>query len=126
MGEAIEQFFASLPARAPAVLHGPASGRLQIDLNTEDHTEHWLVELGPGRARVSRESLPADAIWNSSENLFERLVTGRAQAIAAMLRNETTFSGNVLLFLAFRRFFPEPPGTGDPCQAARQQAGRSA
>lgn len=126
MGEAIERFFASLPARAPAVLHGPAIGTLQIDLTTGHRTEHWLVEMAPGSARVSRESRPADAVWTSSEDLFERLVTGRDQAIAAVFRNEATFSGNVVLFLAFRRFFPDPPGTLDPCQAARQQAGRPA
>ena len=43
-----------------------------------------------------------------------------------MLRNESTFSGNVVLFLAFRRFFPNPPGTRDPREAAREQPGGSA
>lgn len=124
MGEAIERFFASLPARAPAVLHGPTSGTFQIDLTTQELTEHWLVELGPGRVRVTRESRPADAVWTSSKELFERLVTGRTQSIAALFRNEATFSGNVVLFLAFRRFFPDPPGTRDPCKMAREQSGR--
>ncbi|WP_346537955.1 SCP2 sterol-binding domain-containing protein [Micromonospora sp. DPT] len=125
MSEATEEFFASLPARAPAVLRTPVSGTIQIDLTTDNRTEHWLVQLSQGEVVVNRARGPADAIWNSSKDLFERLVTGRAQGVAAVLRNETTFSGNVLLFLVFRRFFPDPPGTRDPRDTAREQVGRS-
>ncbi|WP_446217143.1 SCP2 sterol-binding domain-containing protein [Micromonospora sp. IBHARD004] len=124
MGEATEQFFASLPARAPAVLRTPISGTLQIDLTTENRTDHWLVEMKPGSARVSHARGPADAVWSSSPDLFERLVTGRASSLAAVLRNESTYSGNVILFLAFRRFFPAAPGTRDPREIAREQVGR--
>jgi hypothetical protein len=42
-----------------------------------------------------------------------------------VLRNESTFSGNVVLFLAFRRFLPNPPGTRDPREVAREQVGRA-
>ncbi|SCG53952.1 SCP2 sterol-binding domain-containing protein [Micromonospora inositola] len=126
MGEATERFFASLPARAPAVLRSPIKGTLQIALATGNRTDHWLVELAPGSARVTHGRGPADAVWNSSPDLFERLVTGRAQAIAAVFRNEATFSGNVVLILAFRLFFPNPPGTRDPRETAREQAGRRA
>ncbi|GAA4570461.1 hypothetical protein GCM10023176_29110 [Micromonospora coerulea] len=125
MGEAIEQFFASLPARAPAVLRGPTTGAIQLDLTTGNRTDHWLVEMRPGAVRVTHGRGPADAIWNSSADLFERLVTGRAAAMAAVLRNESTYSGNVVLFLDFRRFFPDPPGTRDPRDTARERLGRS-
>ncbi|MEV4197194.1 SCP2 sterol-binding domain-containing protein [Micromonospora globbae] len=126
MSQAIERFFESLPARAPEVLRGLVSGTLQIDLTTGGLTEHWLVRMRPGAVAVGRERGPADAIWYSSAELFERLVTGQAQGVAAVLRNESTFSGNVVLFLAFRRFFPNPPGTRDPREAARRQTGRLA
>ncbi|MET8230971.1 SCP2 sterol-binding domain-containing protein [Micromonospora sp. NPDC005298] len=124
MTEATERFFESLPARAPAVLRGLADGTLQIDLGTGNQTEHWLVRMRPGAVDVSRNRGPADAIWYSSAELFDRLIAGKAQGIAAVLRNESTFSGNVVLFLAFRRFFPDPPGTRDPREVARRTAGR--
>ncbi|RLP91812.1 MULTISPECIES: SCP2 sterol-binding domain-containing protein [unclassified Micromonospora] len=126
MTEVTERFFASLPARAPEVLGGLADGTLQIELTTGDLTEHWLVRMRPGFVQVGRHRGPADAIWYSSAVLFDRLVTGEAQGVAAVLRNESTFSGNVVLFLAFRRFFPDPPGTRDPREVAREQAGRRA
>ncbi|MFF0121422.1 SCP2 sterol-binding domain-containing protein [Micromonospora arida] len=125
MTEAAERFFESLPARAPEVLGGLADGTLQIDLGSDHRTEHWLVRMRPGSVQVSRERGPADAIWFSSAALFDRLITGEAQGVAAVLRNESTFSGNVVLFLAFRRFFPDPPGTRDPREVARRAARRS-
>ncbi|WP_329015330.1 SCP2 sterol-binding domain-containing protein [Micromonospora rifamycinica] len=125
MSQATEEFFAALPAQAPAVLRAPVTGTLQIDLASGNRTEHWLVRLSPGAATVERARGPADAVWSSSADLFERLVTGRAQAVSAVLRNESTFSGNVMLFLVFRRFFPTPPGVRDPRETAREQAGRS-
>ncbi|MFC0030886.1 SCP2 sterol-binding domain-containing protein [Micromonospora chaiyaphumensis] len=125
MGEAIEQFFASLPARAPAVLRSPIRGHLQLDLTTENRTEHWYLELAPGTVRVTREQLPADAVFTVSADLFEELITGREQGMAAVLRNEATFSGNVVLFLVFRRFFPDPPGVRDPRETAREHVRRS-
>lgn len=124
MTEAAERFFESLPARAPDVLGGLADGTLQIDLGTDHQTEHWLVRMRPGSVQVTRERGPADAIWFSSAALFDRLITGEAQGVAAVLRNESTFSGNVVLFLAFRRFFPDPPGTRDPRDTARRAARR--
>jgi hypothetical protein len=125
VSQATEEFFAALPTRAPAVLRAPVAGTLQIDLASGNRTEHWLVRLSPGTATVERDRGPADAVWSSSADLFERLVTGRAQAVSAVLRNESTFSGNVMLFLVFRRFFPTPPGVRDPRETAREQAGRA-
>ncbi|PZG23936.1 hypothetical protein C1I95_01805 [Micromonospora craterilacus] len=120
MTEATEQFFASLPARAPEILRTPIGGALRIELSDGHRTEHWLVRMGPGTAEVSQDPEPADAVWYCSVDLFDRLVTGRAQALAALFRNESTYTGNVVLLLAFRRFFPPPPGTRDPRDVARE------
>ncbi|MFF0150986.1 SCP2 sterol-binding domain-containing protein [Micromonospora sp. NPDC005203] len=126
MTEATERFFEALPSRAPDILGGLADGTLQIDLDDDHQTEHWLVRMRPGSVQVSRGRGPADAIWYSSVALFDRLIVGEAQGVAAVLRNESTFSGDVVLFLAFRRFFPDPPGTRDPRETARRTAGRPA
>ena len=127
MSEAIERFFASLPTRAPAVLRSPIGGTLRIDLTDGNRTEHWFVTLAPGSARVSRqEERPPDAVLTVGTPLFERLVTGREAGLSAVLRNEATFGGHVVLFLALRRFLPDPPGVRDPRETARERVRRSA
>ncbi|BCJ59991.1 hypothetical protein [Micromonospora endophytica] len=125
MSEAIEQFFAAVPVRAPEVLHASPSGTLRIDLSDGHRTEHWLVRMWWGGAEVSRGSEGADAVWYCSFGLFERLITGRTQALAALFRNESTYAGSVILFLSFRRFFPAAPGTRDPREVAREQVRRA-
>ncbi|MGC4890318.1 SCP2 sterol-binding domain-containing protein [Micromonospora sp. DT227] len=126
MSEAIERFFASLPARAPAVLRSPIGGTLRIDLADGNRTEHWYVTLAPGSARVRRqEDRPPDAVLTVRTELFERLITGREAGLAVVLRNEATFSGHVVLFLALRRFLPDPPGVRDPRETAREHVRRS-
>lgn len=123
MSQRIEQFFASVPARASTILRGPVVGAIQIDLTRGNETTHWFVRMKPCTAEVSRSRGPAEATWNSSEELFERLITGHTQAIAALLRNESTFTGNVVLFLAFRLFFPDQPGAHHPREVAGEQTG---
>ncbi|MFI9641710.1 SCP2 sterol-binding domain-containing protein [Micromonospora sp. NPDC051925] len=124
MHEATEQFFTALPERAPAIPHVPVTGTLRIDLTNSDRTDHWLVHLGPGRVTVQRDRGPADAIWTSSADLFERMIRGQAHSLSAVLRNEATFSGNVALLLFFRTLLPHPPGVRDPRETAREQAAR--
>ncbi|GAA0377537.1 hypothetical protein GCM10009541_19970 [Micromonospora gifhornensis] len=125
MTEAIEQFFATLPARAPQLLRSSLTGTLRIDLTDDGRTEHWVLRIRPGALDIDRGLAEADAIWYSSVDLFDRLVTGRSQAIAALFRNESTFSGRVTLFLAFRLFFPPAPGTRDPREVAREKVRRA-
>jgi hypothetical protein len=120
--EATQQFFATLPARAPEVLRGPVAGTLRIDLSDGHLTEHWLVRMRPGAAEVTQSAEPSDATWYCGVELFDRLVTGRAHAASTVFRNESTFLGDVVLFLAFRRFFPSAPGTRDPREVAREHA----
>jgi len=127
VSEAIRQFFASLPARAASVLNSPIGGTLQIDLADGNRTEHWYVTLAPGSAQVSQEEQrQADGVLTLSSELFEKLVTGREAGMAAVLRNEATFSGHVVLFLAFRRFLPARPDVRDPRDAAREHVRRLA
>ncbi|MGC4894908.1 SCP2 sterol-binding domain-containing protein [Micromonospora sp. DT31] len=127
MSEAIQRFFVSLPTRAASVLNSPVGGILQIDLADGNRTEHWYVTLAPGSAQVGREQQrPADGVLSLPVDLFERLVTGREAWLATLLRNDATFSGHVVLLLAFRRFLPGRPDTPDPRETARDHVRRLA
>jgi hypothetical protein len=41
--------------------------------------------------------------------LFDGVVTGQTNAMAALLRGEVTFDGDPELMLLFQRIFPGPP-----------------
>lgn len=110
----VEQFFSTLHARTPQGLRSPVDGVLRVDLYTGEHTEHWVVTLRAGKPIAARDYAEADAVWRCDTELFEKLVTGESQPVAALLRNDATLSGDVTLFLAFRRFFPPSRHARDP------------
>ncbi|MEV0001683.1 SCP2 sterol-binding domain-containing protein [Micromonospora sp. NPDC050980] len=114
MDALVGQFFSTLQARTPQGLRSPVDGVLRVDLYTGEHTDHWVVTLRSGRPVAAPGYAEADTVWRSDAELFERLVTGESQPVAALLRNDATLSGDVELFLAFRRFFPPSPRARDP------------
>ena len=121
MTEAIDTFFASLPVLAKRMLPGPTGGVLRVDLVEPGRTEHWYLTLAPRSVTVAREGDHEDAVFATNPQLFDRLVRGEAQVTAAVFRNEASYAGSGVLILAFRRFFPDPPGTRDPREAVREQ-----
>lgn len=122
MGGEREAFLLSLGTRR-SILPPHLRGTLRIDLVTADHVEQWYVEVAAGNVAVSRESRPADGVFTTTPELFDRLVRGETPATAALLRNEATFAGaDPKLILAFQRLFPAPAGAEDPRSVARRHA----
>jgi putative sterol carrier protein len=108
------RFFSSLDRRGHEPLLEKASGTLRIDLHEGSHTDHWVLEIDKGNIAVSRDQRDADGVVGASPELFERLVRGEENAVAAMLRGDMTVSGNLQLILRVERLFPGPPDTRGP------------
>lgn len=122
MGGEREAFLLSLNTRR-SILPPYLRGTLRFDLLNGDHVEQWFVEIAAGNASVSRESRPADGVFTTTAELFDRLVRGETRATAALLRNEATFAGpDPRLILALQRLFPTPAGAEDPRSVARRHA----
>ncbi|WP_308163821.1 hypothetical protein [Micromonospora sp. WMMB482] len=74
---------------------------LRVDLYTGEHNRTLVVYDEGGQAARRPGYADADTVWRSDAELFEKLVTGESQPVAALLRNDATLSGDVTLFLAF-------------------------
>jgi putative sterol carrier protein len=79
---------------------------MRFDLENAGSVEHWLVELGKGAPKVSHKLAKADAVHRSKKSLFDDVVSGRANAMAAVLRGAITVEGDLGLAMAFQRLFP--------------------
>ncbi|WP_406106486.1 hypothetical protein [Micromonospora globbae] len=119
-------FFESLPGRVEGMVPARVEGTLRIDLVGGGEAERWWVMMGSRGVRVGRRQRPAQAVLTLHPALFDRFVAGETPVVAALLRNEATFAGDVRLILTFQRFFPAPAGTGDPRVRAREDAQRTA
>ncbi|HEU4527566.1 MAG TPA: SCP2 sterol-binding domain-containing protein [Actinomycetota bacterium] len=105
------EFFDGLAARrSEPLLHG-VTGTIRFDLTSDEGVEHWLVHVREGDVKVSRRNAKADCVAAAERGLFDRLVIGEVNAVAAVLRSELRIDGQAALLLAFQRLLPGPPGS---------------
>ena len=120
MAEPIEEFFERLTRRGPEPLLRRASGSLRVDLADGTSTERWFVTIEGGDVTVSHRNAKADSVIRTSKDLFEGMVTGRVNAMAAALRGVVSLEGDPTMLVLFQRALPGPPRpTPEPAPAAR-------
>jgi hypothetical protein len=108
-GDAIERFFAGLAGRGVEPLLKGASGTLRFDLANGSRVDRWYVSVTKGDVEVSHRNAAADAVIRADRGLFERVVGGRVNATAALLRGVLEVDGDLGLLMLFQRLFPGPP-----------------
>jgi putative sterol carrier protein len=104
-------FFDALAKRGHEPLLQNASGTLRLELRNGRRAEYWYVAISKGDVTVSRANAEADAVIRSDKALFDGMVTGRVNAMAATLRGVLQTEGNLGLVMSFQRLFPGPPGS---------------
>ena len=102
-------FFEALAKRGHEPLLQSASGTLRIELRNGRRPEYWYVTVSKGDVAVSRANAEADAVVRADKALFDGMVTGRVNAMAAMLRGVLAADGDLGLVISFQRLFPGPP-----------------
>jgi hypothetical protein len=109
VSEAIEEFFERLTLGGPDGLPRPADGSLRIDLTSGTTTERWFLTMHGGDVSVSHRNAKADSVIRTSRKVFEGMVTGRVNAMAAALRGVVSLEGDPTLLVLFQRALPGPP-----------------
>ena len=113
----INDFFAGLAAPGHLATFEHEAGTVRFDvpdaIDSADVTEveHWHVTVDDGDVSVTREQLPAEAAVRIARPYLELIVTGRLNAMAALLRGLLTVEGNVATLMMFQRCLPGPPGS---------------
>ena len=109
MPDATEDFFERLARRGHEPLLEKTSGRIRFELSNDKKTKRWLVDVDKGDVVVSHANGDADATVRTSEVLFDEVVRGEDNAMAAFLRGAVTVEGDAELLILFQRVFPGPP-----------------
>ena len=110
MADTVEEFFQELEDKGHQPLLAKVKGTVRFDLeNANGPTDHWLVAVDHGDFTITHENTAADCMIQTDKELFERLITGEENAIAATLRGALVCTGNVELLFAIQRIFPGPP-----------------
>jgi putative sterol carrier protein len=124
MSDPTAQFFEELGRRGHEPLLAHARGTIRFDLVDGKRTDRWLVSVERGDVAVSRANGEADAVVTGDKALFDSLVSGRQNAMAALLRGAVAAEGRVQLLAVFQRLFPGPPRPRRRRRATSSTAGR--
>ena len=102
------EFFDELGRREHEPMLRKATGTLRFDLVDGPSTEHWFVAVKKGDVSVSRANNKADCILTTDRPLFDAIVRGEKNAMAAVLRGEIRVEGDPELLVLFQRVFAGP------------------
>jgi putative sterol carrier protein len=104
------EFFDDLARRGHEPLLGKASGSARFDLRDGKRTERRLLTIDEGNVGVSRRNAAADCVLRADRALFDRIVAGELNFMAAVLRGEVAVGGDPKLLVLLQRLFPRPSG----------------
>jgi hypothetical protein len=107
--DATAQFFANLEQHPHQPLLLRANGSLRFEVSQGKTLQKWRVEVHHGDVSVSHRAGSDDCVVRGSKEMFDRLVTGRENALAATLRGALDVEGNPELLQLFQRILPGPP-----------------
>jgi putative sterol carrier protein len=108
MPDAITRVFEAVGARGHEPQLEKTTAAIRFDFIDGKRTQHWLVTVDKGDIEVSRKRAPADLVIGCERALAERLFTGRANAMSAVLRGELTVEGSAELLVLVQRLLPRP------------------
>ena len=107
MADTISDFFQRLGERGHQPLLAHMRGAVRFDIRGDDgELDRWVVAVDRGAVTVSQGNADADCIIGADGALFERLVNGEENAMAAVLRGALRCSGDVEMLLTIQRIFP--------------------
>lgn len=104
-----DEFFRRLHERGHEPTLTGDSGGLRFDVSRGPQVEHWYVTIADGAVSVSHSRSRADCVVKLDGQLFDQLISGTANAVAAHLRGDLIAEGDLHLFMVFQRLFPGPP-----------------
>jgi len=108
MTDTISEFLEDLGRRGKEPLLHRVRGKLRLEIADGKRTDRWLVAVDRGDVAVSHQGGAADCVVVGPKDLLDRLASGRANAMAALLRGELAIAGDFNMLVLFQRIFPGP------------------
>jgi putative sterol carrier protein len=116
-----EEFFDELSRRGHEPLLEKATGTVRFEIVEGLYTTHWFVTIEKGDVTVTRDNAPADSVLRVDREMFDRVASGQANLMAALLRGALAVEGNLHLLTLFGRLLPGPPDARERQPVARRK-----
>jgi putative sterol carrier protein len=102
-----------LDALAERSLEHPAAafnGVVRFDVDAGGRTDSWYLTIKKGVVTVAREGGEPECVLAGDVATFDAVLSGKANAMAAILRGALVPQGRFVLLTALQRLFPGSPG----------------
>src|SRR5512133_2645644 len=106
VGDPTAAFFEGLRQQDYQPALARRSGVVRIELVDNGRSERWFVAIDDGNVKVSKRNQAADSTLRADKQLFDRIASGKANAVTAVLRGELALEGDWNLLVFFQRLFP--------------------
>jgi putative sterol carrier protein len=114
MTDTTAHFFEELAQRGREPLLAKAKGTIRFEIAEGKQKRTWLVDIDRGNVSVSRRNASADSTVRVDRVLFDKLVTGQANAMAEVLRGRVAVEGDLDCVILFQRLFAGPQSADAP------------
>ena len=81
---------------------------MRFDVVEGRRTRRWLVAVERGDMTVRSGSGDASCVVRADKAVFDRVASGRLNAVAAVLRGDLQVEGDWRLLVRMQRLFPGP------------------
>jgi hypothetical protein len=107
----ISEFFTGLAQLGHLATFESEFATLRFDVRNGASVQRWHVTVRDGQVAVARRGGPADAVVTVDRAHLEAMVTGRLNAMVAVLRGLVACEGSMAALMMFQRCLPGPPGS---------------
>ncbi|HVX20747.1 MAG TPA: SCP2 sterol-binding domain-containing protein [Acidimicrobiales bacterium] len=123
--DATGRFFDDLAARGNEPLLRRVTGSVRFDVTDGAGTAQYLVEMAKGDITVSHRPGHPDAVVHADRADLDRVVEGRTNAMAAVLRGRLQIDGDIGAVSSFLRLVPGPPESTETFVERQRRIGRT-
>jgi SCP-2 sterol transfer family len=116
------EFFSRINSLGRVDALADVAGRLRFDVTTGDRVEHWAIDVHYGQVSASRDGGEPDCVIEMDKEVLDRIATGQANAMSALLRSDVTVRGDVRLLVLLERLLPGPAGARGPRRVSHPSA----
>jgi putative sterol carrier protein len=103
------RFFADLAGREDEPLLRKATGSMRFDIVSGRRTRRWVLSVDKGALTVTEGGGDATCVIRADKAVFDKVASGRLNAVAAVLRGDLVVAGDWRLLVRLQRLFPSPP-----------------
>ena len=86
------------------------NGTVRLDVRDGERASEWYLTITKGVVTVAREGGEPDCVLAGDVTTFDAVLSGKANAMAAILRGALVPRGKFVLLTALQRLFPGSPG----------------